>query len=159
MKKIISTAFVLTLLMTTVTSTSVYAQDESQPQTQTQTLIQRIIQRLGLNQQEVDTVVNEYRQERHSHMQARFEERLNDAVAQGALTESQKQALLEKHEEQFQEMQSLSWEERRQERSEHHQEMQAWAEANGIDLSQIMPMGQGEFSPGSRHHRGMGMGR
>lgn len=120
-------------------------------------LIQRLIDRFDLNQDEVESVISEYKQERHQAMEQKHAELLDQAVSDGKITEEQKQELEEIHENWIAEKDTwtdLTPEERRSKAQSHRDEMQAWAEENGIDLSDIMPFGQGRGG----HMKGMGRG-
>lgn len=93
--------------------------------------IQKLAEQFGLNQDDVQTFFNEQRQERSQKMEQRHEEHMSELVANGTITEAQKQALESKHE-------------------ELQNEMNAWAETQGIDLTLIRPrMGM---------HHGQGIG-
>jgi hypothetical protein len=93
-------------------------------------MIQTLAERFGLNEEEVKEVFDEIHSDRFAQMQESKESRLQDAVDDGVITEEQKQALLEKH---------LSlWEERKQEREQHRQEMDAWFEEQGINHEDLM---------------------
>jgi hypothetical protein len=65
-------------------------------------------------------------------MQSQYEERLNQAVTDGKITEDQKKLILEKHNQ----LQS-QWDSESQQRQQHREEMQTWAEQNNIDLSYL----------------------
>ncbi len=112
-------------------------------------LIQKIAEHFGLNQDEVQTVFDEYRQEEHTQrqaeMQSRREEQLSQAVSDGKITEDQKTAILAKEAEMQQQManlQDLSMDERRSQMESLHDEMKTWFESQGIDQSVI---GRGDF--------------
>lgn len=98
-------------------------------------LAERIATRFNLNQDEVQGVFEEHRQERkQAHLDA--------AVEEGLLTQEQRQALEQKHLEladRKAELKDLSPEERRAASQEIRQEMDAWAEENGIDLQELRP--------------------
>ena len=103
-------------------------------------LIQKLVDKFNLDTAQVQVVLDEFRGERQKDFQARLEERLNDLVESGDLTEPQKKLILEKH-------QQL------QQSGEHsREEMQTWAEENGIDLKYL---GGGRMGG---MHGGMGMG-
>ena len=113
-----------------------------------ETIIQKLVERFGLNQQEVESVFDEVREERHAQMQAKYEEKLDALVQEGKITEEQKEAIIAKHEEMRAEKQEnfgfwkdLEPEERRAKMEEHRAEMQAWADEKGIDLSLIGGLG------------------
>jgi len=120
-------------------------------------IVQKLVQRFGLKENDVQAVFDEARQERQSQMQARFEERLNQAVKDGKITESQKQAILAKHKElqekrlsEKENWQNTTPEQRRQAIQEKKQELESWANQNGIDLKYLfgwfgMKRGHGWF--------------
>jgi len=108
--------------------------------------VQRLAERFGLNEDEVETFFEEEKEAHRQEKQAKFEEYLDQAVADGKITEEQKQAILAKHEEHQAEMEALkaelkdlSPEERKAKMQELKQEMEQWAEENGINLEEIMP--------------------
>lgn len=102
--------------------------------------------------QPVTPITEEFRLERRANTEAGFEAKLGRAVEAGELTAEQKQLILEKREE-FR----AGCDETGARRQEHHEEMLAWAQENGIDLSLMMGMGKGQ---GQEQHRGIkGMGR
>lgn len=118
------------------------------------TLVQAIAEKFGLNQAEVQAVFDDQREKHHEVMQQKLEERLNQAVKDGKITEDQKTKILEKHAEFKQNHESLkdmTPEERRTAMQQKHDELKSWAEAEGIDLSYLM-MGHGM----GRHHMEMG---
>ena len=123
-----------------------------------------LAQKFGLDQTVVEETIQEYHQAerelRRQEMESRLEAKLETAVAQGQLTQVQMQAILEKHdelEEKIQELkdQDLSREDFREMKADLHEEMQVWAEEQGIDFEVFMRVGKGMME-GSR---GMGPGR
>lgn len=104
-----------------------------------ESIIQRLAEKFGVNQDEVQSVFDQQREERQAQMQARYEERLNQAVTDGEITTNQKDAILKKH----QEMQ--------QNREQERADWQAWLKENGLEDS--------EFGFGFGHKGKMGMGR
>jgi len=123
-------------------------------------IVQKLVERFGLNEDEVKAVFDEERTEHQAQMQARFEERLSQFVSDGKITEEQKQAILAKKEEMQgnrEEFKDLSAEERKQKMEERRQEMQSWAEQNGIDVDLLpMVMGGGPGHRGGFGGRGFG---
>ena len=105
-------------------------------------VISTLAERFGLSEDEVKDAFDEIRAENQAMMQTRHEERLQEAVNAGVITEEQKQLILDKQEEMRAQNQ-----ERRQ---EHQAEMEAWASENGIDLTAMH-----EYMGGPR---GMGQG-
>ena len=104
-----------------------YADDSQGPRS---TIIEKLVERFGLNQDEVEQVFNEVREERQAQRQARWEERLNALVQEGKITEDQKAAIIAKHEEMRAEKEAnmdawkdLSPEERHAKREEYRDEM------------------------------------
>jgi HD superfamily phosphohydrolase len=108
----------------------------------TSSLIDRVAEKFNLNKEEVKTVFEEEHAERKAEMQQRQEERLDQAVADGKLTEEQKQKILAKlaevrvqHEAAFESMKDKTPEERKALKQELHGELEdlrAWAEENDI---------------------------
>ena len=110
-------------------------------------IIQKLVERFGLNEEEVRAVFDEERAKRRQQMRANFEDRLSQSVSEGKITEEQKQAILAKKEEMeanhrnFSDLSSedLTPEKRREEMEAHREEMKTWAQENDIDLS-LFPM-------------------
>jgi len=99
-------------------------------------LIQKLVDRFGLKTEEVQQVFDQERTERQEQMRLRFEERLDQMVKDGKITEEQGQAILDQKAEMqadCQNFQGLTPEERRTNMETHRRKMQAWAEENGID--------------------------
>lgn len=105
-------------------------------------VVQKIADKFNLNVTEVQQVFDEERDVRRADRYAHFAERLNDFVAEGQLTEEQKEAILERHESMQDEMESLknlSPEERRERMQALHEENRKWAEENGINTENFGP--------------------
>ena len=152
------------------------SQVNAQEDTNKATIIERIAEKFNLNKDEVQTVFDEHQDEMMQKKREIVEEKLNDAVSKGELTEEKKQLILQKMEELQKENQdrreerkdikSLSAEERRaemekirEEAKQNREELEKWAEENGIDLKYLvggmgMKMGMG---PG--HGKGFGGGK
>jgi len=123
-------------------------------------LIAEIAQRFNLNQAEVQSVFDEQRGEIRARHQEMFEQRLANAVESGQITEDQKQLIIERHEQMQEERasslenwQNLTPEERRQANQERKDQMEAWAEENGLDANFFSLM-----NGGHGNSRGMGKG-
>ena len=136
---------------------TVYAQDN---EFRFPPMIQKIIEKFGLDESEVAQLMQENREERQAEHQAMTEEKLNEFVAEGKLTEGQKSALLAKiaeRQENMDEWKDLTPEERREKAVEHRAEMEAWAEENGINLEELGLLGRGfgmgPGGPGGDEHR------
>lgn len=117
-------------------------------------LVARIAEKFGLNQSEVQTVVDQYRTEerteRQAEMKTKMEERLSQLVTDGKITNAQKQLILNKQAEmqtnrqqEFTNFKDLSQSERKAAMEKHKAELDAWAKENGIDLQYVMPFGKG----------------
>ncbi len=115
-------------------------------------LIQKFVQKFGLKEADVKAVFDEVKTEHHAQMRVRMEERLNQAVQEGKLTEAQKQAAISKfnelqtkHEENREQFKAMTPEERRQAMENRRQELETWAKQNGIDLSYLKGGMKGEW--------------
>lgn len=149
MNKALIPALVVTAIVggTAYSAGSTYAQDS----TSLQPITQMIAERFGLDQTEVETVFDEHHQARHAYREARFNDHLSNIVETGTITVAQMEAIQAKHEEQqafHESLADLEPEARREAIRAHHQDMETWAEANGIDLNIIRPQsgrGGGQF--------------
>lgn len=92
-----------------------------------ESLIARIAEKFNLKTEDVQSVFDEHKQTRQEEMKAKFEERLSVLVKAGKLNEAQKKLIMAKKEELMNKKQTL--------RQQHREEMQKWAEENGIDLN------------------------
>jgi len=108
-------------------------------------LIQRLVTKFGLNEADVKQVFDEEMETRHAEMEKRMEERLNQAVTDGKLTEEQKQKILAKHEEMkanreaaMESFENMTDEERKAAMEAKHEELQTWAEENDIPEEYFM---------------------
>jgi len=88
-------------------------------------LIQKVIEKFNLNPSEVQKVINEERQEREKQRLSLLEEKLNQAVKDGVISEEQKKTLLER------------WQNKWQERRQHQEEERKWFEENKIDWQKL----------------------
>lgn len=114
-----------------------------------QQIVEQFAAKFGVGENEVESALNEVHEqlriENQVQMQSRFEEQLQNLVEAGELTEGQKEAWIDKHEE---------WQaEREAQRTAHHDEMQSWFAEQGIDPTVLGPMGMGKGMGG----RGYGM--
>ena len=138
-KKILFPAIAIALLGIALLGTQyASADDVSNPQN---TLVQKIASKFGLNQDEVQKVFDEARDEHQAEMQKKHEERLNQLVTDGKITEAQKTLLLNKHkelqaerEQNRDEWQNLTPEEKRSQMETRRTELETWAKENGINV-------------------------
>jgi hypothetical protein len=147
-KKVLSTKVIVPVvalgIIAVATLSSVTLASAQGLDSERDTLISKIASKFGLNETEVKETFEEFRfehsEERHQRMEERLEERLNQAVDNGNLTEDQRFAMLEKHEElegKFDDLYDLSPEDMREARADIHEEMEAWAQENDIDMEKI----------------------
>lgn len=123
------------ILLSLALSTSVVVVGLSLPQSAlaagSTSLIDRIIEKFGLNKDQVQTVVNDYRIERQTQSKQVFEDRLNQAVQNGELTEEKKKLIVDKHTQ------------LQQQREAQQEDLEKWAVDNGIDLKYFYGRGMG----------------
>lgn len=112
-------------------------------------LIAKISSRFGLSQSDIEKVFEENRSEMQAKRLAEAENKLNEYVAKGEITEAQKNLILAKRKEMQAERQSqgndlrnMTREERQAEMEKRHDEMEAWCEANGIDEKYVIGSGR-----------------
>ena len=141
--KILVPALVLTILSAGIFGTGKVVAESSQGNYPP--IIQKLVQKFGLKENEVQVVFDEARKERQTQMQTKFEERLNQIVADGKLNEAQKQMILAKHKELAEKRgtkpenwQNMTPEQRRQYMETQRQELEAWAKQNNIDLQYFL---------------------
>ena len=121
-----------------------------------QSLVSRIAERFSVSETEVQSVIDEYKEDVREERQAERDEHLQGLVDDGTLTEEQR-AQLDEFFAQRQELkeelkgQDLSREEMKEAFEEHRAEVEAWAEAEGLDLDDIRPERDGERKRG--HHK------
>ena len=146
-KKIILPVLAVAVLGTVVTFTS------SQVQAQTNTnsfsgLVQAIAQKFGLEQSQVQSVCDDYKNQRKQNMQQimqqREQDRLNNLVQQGKITDAQEQAILDeqskfRNEYSPDSFKSLTSDQRKQLLQKKQDEIKAWAQSQGIDPAYVMP--------------------
>ena len=113
----------------------VNAQGEENPAS---TLVTKISQKFNLNESEVQAVFDEARDEKKTEMKSNFENRLNQAVADGKITESQKTVIMEKfgnpseNKVGREDFKNMTMEERKTKMEGKRTEMENWATQNGI---------------------------
>ena len=105
-------------------------------------IVQQLAETFGLQEDEVEAVFEAVRDERQDQMQKERGERLDEAVANGVITEEQKQAIIA-HQEQVRG-------ERQEKMQQQRGEMDSWFEENGIDHEALQEYmgGPGPKGPG-----------
>lgn len=111
-----------------------------------------IATQLNMEESEVQAVLDAVQDERHDHMQEMLGAHLDSAVEDGTITEEDKAAILAKHEELHQQMESLMESDLTQDeiRDAHRglmDELRSWMQANGYDV----------LGPQGPHHGPMGL--
>ncbi len=125
-----------------------------------QTIVQRIAQKFGLKESDVQAVFDEERAAHKQVMQQRFVTKLDEAVKAGKLTEAKKQLILKKHAELqakheafFAQRSSISKEEMMKQKQTERAELEAWAKENGIDMTYFFGGMKGGMGKGFMHGR------
>lgn len=139
-----SAAFVVVLACVTVLL-GAYGLSAIAAETQTDynfpPVIQKLIEKFNLDPAKVDEVLQQDRKEKEAKREAMVEERLEQAVEQGKITEKQKEAIIAKKseiQEKLEALRDLSAEERCEAMKQLREETATWAEENGIDQRLLM---------------------
>jgi hypothetical protein len=109
-------------------------------------IVQRIAQRFNLNQSDVQKVFDEQKTEMHAQKKAELETRLNQAVKDGKITDTQKQAILTKFGEMSamhsnkEQPHNMAPEQRQQEMQQKQTELESWAAKNGLTLQTLQEL-------------------
>lgn len=109
-----------------------------------QSLIQKIAQKFGLRQADVQSVFDEHKKEMDTKREANYETKLTKLVTDGKITEAQKQLILAKHKE-FQTkkeanknaMQNMTDEQRKTAMEAEKTKLENWAKQNNIDVKYL----------------------
>lgn len=148
-KKLILPIAVLAIAGAALFGTSAYAQSS---QNGYGNMTQKLAQKLGIEESKVQAAFDEIKVEHHKNMEQKLNERLDQAVEDGKLTQEQKALILAKHaelqqqrESEREQVQNMTPEERKAFMENRREEMAQWAEENGIEFQFYMgPMeGQG----------------
>ncbi len=153
-KSLIAATVVTVLGVGTLGAGRVFAQTTNTSSNPTSSLVQKIAERFGLQQADVQAVFDQERQDRQAEMETKYETQLSQYVTDGKITEAQKQLILAKHKElqaqreaRKDDFQTMTQDERRAAKETERQELQTWAKENSIDLRYLM------FGHGMRGHR------
>ena len=95
-------------------------------------IISSLAKKLGIGEDKVQSAFDSIRSERQAQMQKLFEEKLNQAVKDGKITEAQKKLILAKH----QEMQK-NQEANKNKMQTQKKELLDWAKKNNIDTQYL----------------------
>jgi hypothetical protein len=99
------------------------------------TIVDKLADKFKLNQNDIQSVFDEERQEKQKTRQVQMNAKLDQAVKDGVLTEDQKQKIIAKRES------------NQKERIKQRAEMQQWLKDNGIDAEKLHPY-SGKFGKG-----------
>ncbi len=113
-------------------------------------IISSLAKKLGIGEDKVQSAFDSIRSERQEQMEKVFEEKLNQLVKDGKITEAQKKLILAKH----QEMQK-NQEANKNKMQTQRQELLDWAEKNKIDPQYLFGFGgRGKMGDGMRGMKG-----
>jgi Spy/CpxP family protein refolding chaperone len=142
--------FLLPVMVVTIGSAALFgaSQVSAQNSDGRSEIVTMIAQKFNLDQSQVQQVFDQHKEQMHQKMQQKLEDRLNQLVKDGKLTETQKQAIIAKMNQEKsnfkpESMKDLTPEQRKEKMGQHRQEMEDWAKAQGIDLSLIKPLKMG----------------
>ena len=143
MKRLFILTFALFLIVAAIYGVSKTSAQTANPGSQT--IIERIAQKFGLNQADVQSVFNDYRSEKMKTLiadrRSRLEQQLTTSVTNGNITEAQKQAILNKYDE-------LS-----AKKTQDMTDLQNWVKQNGLDkVGMGLGFGFGKFGMGRGMH-------
>ena len=134
--------FVITLGLAVI-GLSLYFAQPTNAQNPVTSLIERIAEKFNLNKDDVQKTVEEFRTEKMNYMQterkANLEEKLTQAVADGKISETQKQTILKK------------MDELKNHRETHRTDMEAWMKQNGLE-GKFFGFGMGKTGMGRGMH-------
>jgi len=109
-----------------------------------QTLVQKIAQKFGLKEADVQSVFDEVQKDRQTQMQTKYEDKLTQDVKDGKITEAQKQLILTKHKEiqnkrsaDKTDWKNLTPDQRKAKMDQEKTDLENWAKQNGIDISYV----------------------
>jgi flagellum-specific peptidoglycan hydrolase FlgJ len=113
---------------------TVVAASTSQP-----TLAQDIANKFHLDQSQVQSMIDQHKSVNQQNREAKYEERLTEAVKDGKLTDAQKQLVLTEHNKLVAELTASSRDNRKQTMQSVRQEAKDWAAQNNIDAKWLLP--------------------
>jgi hypothetical protein len=124
-------------LIGVTSATALAATTSNAPQN---SLAQDIANKFHLNQPDVQAVIDQHKQAAQQNREAKYEDRLTQAVKDGKLTEAQKKDVLTEHNKLMDEIKSSNNSgDNRQTMQTVRKEAQDWAKQNNIDVSWLMP--------------------
>lgn len=153
----ITKKMILPVMAAAVVGVSAIGLGTAAAQSNADTLVEKIASRFNLNQDEVQAVFDEAREEKQAEHQAELSDKLQAKVDDGTITAEQKTLLEEKLAELREERQAnrdseLTKEERREQGQQNREAFEAWAEENNIPLDELDL--HGPHGHGHGKHRG-----
>lgn len=113
-----------------------------------QSLVQAIASKFGLNVSDVQAVFDQHKTDMRTNMEAKFKDRLDQAVKDGKITAAQEQLIINKRNEleakraqDAQNFKSMTKEERKTAMDQQKTDLENWAKQNNIDIKYLMPGG------------------
>lgn len=113
---------------------------------QGQSLVQMMASRFNLNPSDVQSVFDQYRGQQQQVRRQNLSDRLEQAVKDGKITESQKALILtklsefqDKHKTDLQNWKNMTSDQRKAAQQSQKQDLQNWATQNGIDFNVLRP--------------------
>ncbi len=151
-KKLILTVAAISVLSGgLVVATNAFAQTPANGQNGVSSLIQEIADKFHLNKDDVQSVFTQHQKEMQTQREANYENYLQNLVDTGKITSSQKQLILDKHNELLSQMQSdkqnlktMTPAQRRAQMQSNMQDLKNWASQNNIPLQYLRPFGPGK---------------
>ena len=156
------------LAITAISGTTALGIDKASANTNSDiTLVQIIAQKFNLNQNDVQSTVDQYRQEHQAQMGSQFKTKLDQDVAAGKITAAQETLIINKRQElannraaQMANFKTMTQADRQAALQKNKQDLTDWAKQNGIDVRYLFGgfgrMGGGhDFSMRGGHGAGM----
>lgn len=149
-QKIVLTILAASIIGLGIASTgAVYAQTPiPTPQNPLSELVEMIAQKFGLDKKQVQTVVTQYKDQKKSEMQKNMQDRenarLDQLIKDGKITTAQKQAIVDKlaalkKKYDPSNLKTMTQDERKKQFQAEQDEIKAWAQSQGIDVSYLRP--------------------
>jgi len=121
------------------------------------TLVQKLTEKFDLNESQVQAVFDEVKEERHEDMEEKKDAHFEKLVSEGTITDEQKTLLIEKFgqlkeekKSNWEDYKNLSFEERKNLKMDHKEDLEKWAEENGIDIQDLFV----GFGQKGHHYKG-----
>jgi hypothetical protein len=156
-KLLLTTAAAIIIGGTFLTTSSALAQANPSDVHPMDSLVQKLAEKFGLNQSDVQAVFDESRSEMQAERQAEVTAKLDELVAAGTITSQQKQLIVDKHTQLQTErdtnrdsFRNLSADEKKAKRDAEQADLEAWAANTGIDVQYLM-LGH-DRGPGEQNH-------